>query len=81
MLSVLHKIIKDKEATKEQKYKAQLMIDSEMFSKLEDEVDKVIEDKINKFIDDEIEKSIKRGTLPKGKKFRNIKKVIKNDKL
>ena len=81
MLDVLHKIVKDPEATQEQKYKAQLMIDAELFSKEEDTVDKHVEKKINDYIESEIAKSVKRGTLTKVKKFRNLKKKIKNERL
>jgi hypothetical protein len=81
MLDVLIKIVKDPEATPHQKYKAQLMIDAELFSQEVDTVDKKVEKKINDFIESEIEKSVKRGTLPKGKKFRNLKKKIKNERL
>jgi len=80
MLDVLIKITKDEEATPQQKYKAQLMIDAELFSQEVDTVDKKVEKKINNFIESEIEKSVKRGTLPKGKKFRNLKKKIKNER-
>ena len=80
MLNVLKKIVADPEATQEQKYKAQLMLDAELFDKEVDVVDKKVEKQINDFIDEEIKKSVKRGTLPKGKKFRNLKKKIKNDK-
>jgi hypothetical protein len=81
MLDVLIKITKDEQATPQQKYKAQLMIDAELFSQEVDTVDKKIEKKINDYIESEIEKSVKRGTLPKGKKFRNLKKKIKNERL
>lgn len=81
MLNALKKIVLDKDATQEQKYKAQLMIDAETFSKEVDGVDKKIEKQIAEFIDNEIKLSVKRGTLPKSKKFRNLKKTIKNAKL
>jgi hypothetical protein len=80
MLDVLYKIVKDPEATEQQKYKSQLMIDAELFSKEIDTVDKRVEKKINDFIEEEIKKAVKRGTLPKGKKFRNLKKKIKNER-
>ena len=81
MLDVLYKIVADPEASTQQKYKAQLMIDAETFLKEEDMVDKKIEAQINQYIDEEIAKSVKRGTLPKGKKFRNLKDKIKKEKL
>ena len=81
MLNVLKKIVADPEATQEQKYKAQLMLDAELFDKEVDVVDKKVEKQINDFIDEEIKKSVRRGTLPKGKKFRNLKKKIKQEKL
>lgn len=81
MLEGLKKAVLDPEVSKELKYKAQLMLDAELFSKEVDVVDKKVEKQINDFIDEEIKKSIKRGTLPKGKKFRNLKKKIKNERL
>jgi hypothetical protein len=81
MLEGLKKAVLDPEVSKELKYKAQLMIDAELFSKEVDVVDKKVEKQINDFIDEEIKKSVKRGTLPKGKKFRNLKKKIKNERL
>jgi len=81
MIDTLKKIIIDPEATADQKRKAQLMLDAEMFDKEEDMVDKTVEARINAFIDDEIAKSVKRGTLPKGKKHRNLKDKIKKEKL
>jgi SLT domain-containing protein len=81
MLEVLKKIVVDKDATEQQRYKAQLLLDAGTFEKEIDMVDKKVEKKINDFIQSEIEKSVKRGTLPKGKKFRNLKKKIKNERL
>lgn len=59
--------------------KCKLLYESEMFQ-IESENLK-IQKKIDDFIQSEIEKSVKRGTLPKGKKFRNLKKKIKNERL
>lgn len=81
ILETLKKIVVDPDATESQRYKAQLMLDAEMFEKEVDMGDKKVEKKINDFIESEIAKSVKRGTLPKGKKFRNIKKIIKNERL
>jgi len=78
MLRVLQKIVKDPEASKAQRYKANLMLDAGFFSGFVEVVDKKIEKQIDDYIDNEIQLCAKRGTLPKGKKFRNLKKKIKN---
>lgn len=59
---------------------ARAVIDSGQINDMEKFVDvenKEYTAKIDKFIDDEIEKATKRGELPKGKKFRNINKKVK----
>jgi len=59
---------------------AQALIDSGEIAKFEEEVtieNKEVTFKINKFIEEEIGKAVKRGELPKGKKFRNLNKKVK----
>lgn len=58
---------------------AKVVIDSGYIKELEKEVDvedKEVARKIDKFLDEEIYKATMRGELPKGKKFRNLKKQI-----
>lgn len=65
--------------SKEQIEQAQAIIDSERindFEKLIDVETPEITKKIDAFVEDEIKKAIARGELPKGKKFRNLKKKI-----
>lgn len=59
---------------------AKAIVDSGKIAELErmiDVEDKDITRKIEEYVDGEIEKAIKRGELPKGKKFRNINKQVK----
>lgn len=59
---------------------AQAIIDSGEIKRFEEEItieNKEVTFKINKFIEEEIEKAVKRGELPKGKKFRNLNKKVK----
>jgi hypothetical protein len=58
---------------------AKAVVDSEQIKELEkmiDVEDKVITKKIDDFVEGEIKKAIARGELPKGKKFRNLKKKV-----
>jgi len=81
VLDVYKKALLDPDVKEDTKRKIQLILDSGMLEKEEDMVDKSVEAKINAFIDSEIEKAVKRGVLPKGKKFRNLKDKIKKEKL
>lgn len=81
ILEVYAKALLDPEVKEETKRKIQLILDSGMLDKEEDKADPAIEARINLFIEEEIEKSVKRGVLPKGKKFRNLKDKIKKEKL
>ena len=63
---------------------AKAIVDSGKIADLEKLIDvenKEVTLKIDAYIDEEIEKAIRRGELPKGKKFRNLNKKIKNAKL
>lgn len=66
-----------KERAKDIKRKAQIMLDSGELDKKMLVIDKKIEKKIDKYIEDEITAAIRRGELPKGKKYRNLDKQIK----
>ena len=66
-----------KERAKDIKRKAQIMLDSGELDKKMLVIDKKIEKKIDKYIEDEITAAIRRGELPKGKKYRNLDKTIK----
>jgi hypothetical protein len=81
VLDVYKKALLDPDVKEETKRKIQLILDSEMLDKEEDRVDPKVEAKINLFIEEEIAKAVKRGVLPKGKKFRNLKDKIKKEKL
>lgn len=70
--------VKDWETrAKEVKRKAKIILDSGELDKKTLVIDKNIEKKIDKFVDEEIEAAIRRGELPKGKKFRNLNKKLK----
>jgi hypothetical protein len=74
--------ITDPNVSDEIKRKAQMILDSGYLDKEIEVVDKKWETHINKFIDTEIAASVRRGELPKSKKYRNagkkIKRIIKN---
>jgi hypothetical protein len=74
--------LKDPDVSDEIKRKAQMILDGGYLDKEIEVIDKKWETHINKFIDAEIEASVKRGELPKSKKYRNagkkIKRIIKN---
>lgn len=68
-----------KERAKEVQRKAKIMLDSGELDKKMLVIDRKMEQKIDKYIDDEIQSAIRRGELPKGKKFRNLDKKIKKN--
>lgn len=74
--------LNDPDVSDELKNKARILLDSGYLDKEVEVVDKRYETYINKFIDKEIEAAVKRGELPKSKKYRNagkkIKRIIKN---
>lgn len=70
-------MLKDPNASEETKRKAQILLDSGYLDKVVDVVDTEVEKAINQFIEDEIEAAMKRGELPKKKKYRNVGKKIK----
>lgn len=69
--------IDDPNVSEEIKRKARIILDSGYLDKEIEVVDKKWEAHINKFIDTEIKASVKRGELPKSKKYRNAGKKIK----
>lgn len=74
-----NKDINNELITDRQREQAQAIIDSGQIKELEKEIDvedKEVTSKIDKYVDEEIFKAIERGELPKGKKFRNLKKKI-----
>lgn len=72
------KVMKDcKKRASELQRKAQIILDSGELDRQMEVVDKRYEGYVNKFIDKEIELAMRRGELPKGKKFRNLNKKLK----
>lgn len=77
MITAFKMVLQDPKASEDSKKKAQILLDSGYLDKEVDVVDKKWEEHINKFIDSEIEAAMKRGELPKKKKYRNAGKKIK----
>lgn len=76
-----NKDIKMDKVTPEMVDYAKMIVDSGQIKELEKMVDvenKEITRQIDEFVDNEIQKATARGELPKGKKFRNLNKKIKN---
>ena len=62
--------VKDPDVSDELKRKAQIILDGGYLDRETQVVDKRYENYINKFIDKEIELAVRRGELPKSKKYR-----------
>ncbi len=71
------KAVKDPDVSEEVKKKAQILLDSGYLDKMMEVVNPYFERLINNFIDKEIGLAVKRGELPKGKKYRNFDKKLK----
>ena len=69
--------VKDPNVSEELKRKAQVILDTGMLDKEVEVVQKKYETLINNFIEKELEAAVKRGEIPKGKKFRNVDKKIR----
>lgn len=74
----------DPNVSEDLKKKAKIILDGGYLDRETEVIDKRYENYINKFIDKEIELAVRRGELPKSKKYRNagkrIKRIIKAKK-
>jgi hypothetical protein len=74
---IIERALIDPEVSQETKERFQMVKDSGYLDREIDVENREVTRKIDQFIESEIEKAVKRGELPKGKKFRNLDKKVK----